>query len=149
MAVLEMLGSIFALVLAVAIGMVVHEASHAVVLEAFGVPYDIQWVAGSEGPGLNGGLFGAWATVTPLGLPEGTPIWSLQLSALAPLALLAPFALVVFGVVPDPLSTGNAVTAALTIGWLACALPSPQDFSLVWHPELAVEALGETKHEMA
>ena len=63
------------------------------------------------------------------GTPDG-PSWT----------LVVPFALVPLGVVPDPFALGNPVVAAAAIGWAGCALPSPQDFALVWYPERALAA---------
>jgi hypothetical protein len=34
------------------------------------------------------------------------------------------------------------VLASVTVGWLACALPSPQDFSVFWHAERIVSEGG-------
>jgi hypothetical protein len=49
-----------------------------------------------------------------------------------------PLVLVPLGVVPDPFETQNPYLLAATLGWTACAIPSPQDFSLVWYAERAV-----------
>jgi hypothetical protein len=56
-----------------------------------------------------------------------------------PLVLAVPLPLVALGVLPDPFASGSPYEAAVALGRLACALPSPQDFSLLWHAERAIE----------
>jgi hypothetical protein len=60
------------------------------------------------------------------------------LSSVAPLLLVAPFVALVTGIVPDPLQADSLLLTAWTVGWLACAIPSPQDRSVFWHTEQAV-----------
>lgn len=136
----ELLGTGFVLLLTLSLGLIAHELMHALVLHSFGISYDIRWFPGRGGGGsrLDCGLFGTWATVTPRLLPQDVPTWSLQLSAIAPLVLAAPFGLVFLGILPDPLHSNIFVTAA-TIAWLGAALPSPQDFSLFWHADSAID----------
>lgn len=132
-----------ALVLTLGLGTVAHEGSHALVLYALGVPFDVSWLPDREGGlALGAGLSGKWASVTPRTLPADLPSWGLRVSALAPLALAAPMALVLAGVLPDPVGMGNLPLAAAALGWFGCALPSPRDFSLVWHAERAIEEHG-------
>ena len=127
-----------ALLLALGVGTVAHEFAHALVLRALGVPVDVRWLPdrGDSGP-ATAGFAGRWATVTPRRLPADLPPRGLRLAALAPLAMATPMALVLLGVLPDPVATGNLPLIAATIAWFACALPSPQDFSLAWHAEAA------------
>jgi hypothetical protein len=54
-----------------------------------------------------------------------------------PLTLALAFVLVPFGVVPDPFATGGLAAQLAVVGWLACAIPSPQDFSVVWYAHRA------------
>jgi hypothetical protein len=76
--------------------------------------------------------------VTPREIPEElSPTW-LRVAALAPLTLALPPLLVLAGVLPDPLRSGDVLLAAATVAWFGCALPSPQDFSLFWYPRRAV-----------
>lgn len=129
--------AVCSLLLSVAVGLAVHELAHAAVLRASGVPCDLEWFP--DGAGLLGaGLAGRWATVTPRRVPEGLAPWRLRAAAMAPLSLALPFALVALGVVPDPLATGDLPLQLAVVGWLACALPSPQDFSVLWYADRAL-----------
>lgn len=129
------------LVGAVGVGTVAHECAHGAVLRAFGVRVEVAWLPDRDGTGRVGAaLSSRWATVTPRALPASLPPWGLRLAAVAPLALAAPMALVPLGVLPDPTLSGNLPLVAAAVGWLACALPSPRDFSLFWHPR---RAMGE------
>ena len=128
-----------ALLLTLTAGIVVHELSHAIVLRALGVSFEVTWLpdrGGSDAMGAS--AFGRWASVTPQRLPADLAPWGLRVAALAPLALAAPMALILLGVLPDPIQTGNLPLVAATLAWFGCALPSPQDFSLVWHAEAAI-----------
>jgi hypothetical protein len=62
----------------------------------------------------------------------------MRLSSVASPILVAPFVAVVAGIVPDPLQADSLLLTAWTVGWLACATPSLQDFSVFWHAEQAV-----------
>lgn len=144
---IELVGAGIIVLVTVAVGMIVHELTHAAVLHSLGVPYDLDWFPESDASGgLGAGLLTAWATVTPRRVPGDVPPWGLQLSAIAPLALALPFALVFAGVLPDPVSNNVFVTAA-TVAWLGCALPSPQDFSLFWHATAVVNEYAELSPE--
>ena len=122
------------------VGTVAHEYAHALALRAIGVDCEIRWLTDRESAGLlRASLLGTWASVRPRNVPADAPAWGLRAAALMPLALLAPFALVVFGVLPDPLATGDPRVVAAAVAWAACALPSPQDFSVVWYAERAME----------
>ena len=133
-----------ALLLTLAIGIVVHEFSHALVLRALGVPFDVEWLPDRDRTdAIGASAFGRWASVTPRTLPPDISPWGLRAAALAPLALAAPMALITLGVLPDPIQTGNSPLVAATLAWFGCALPSPQDFSLVWHAEAAIAEHSE------
>lgn len=117
-----------ALPLAVAFGTLAHEGAHALVLRAGGVAYDVAYL-----PGRAEGVVAAlarrpWAAVSPR--PTGRePPWLVRLAALAPLALAVP----VFGAgAAGLLPADRPVAAAVAIGWLACAIPSPRDFSVAF-----------------
>lgn len=128
-----------ALLLTLGAGIVAHELSHALALRALDVPFDVAWRPDPEPPGsMRASALGRWARVTPRTLPPGLSPWGLRLAALAPLVLATPMALVLLGVLPDPTETGNLPLVAATVAWFGCALPSPQDFSLVWHAEEAI-----------
>lgn len=121
-------------------GTITHELAHAAALRASGVPFDISWLPGRERTGLlRASIAGGWAVVTPRDLPRDLPPWRLRVAAMMPLLLAAPLALTALGVIPSPFASGNPYAVAVAIGWLACAIPSPQDFSLLWHAERAIE----------
>ena len=135
-----------ALLLTLAAGIVVHEFSHALVLRALGVPFDVAWLPDrGRSDAMGAGALGRWASVTPRALPRDLSPWGLRVAALAPLALATPMALIVLGILPDPVQTGNLPLVAATLAWFGCALPSPQDFSLVWHAEAAIAEHSESK----
>ena len=140
----ELVLAVIALGCTVAFGTVVHELTHATVLRAYGIEYELElFPTATGGTQFYGGICGAFATVTPQSIPETTPVWGLRFAALAPLILTTPLLLVGAGVLPDPLSGTNGVLIAVTIGWFGCALPSPQDFSLFWHAETVIEQSQE------
>jgi hypothetical protein len=127
------------LFLTVGVGIVAHELSHAAVLYFLGIQCDIDiglaWVGTSQ---VNASIYGTLAAVTPREITPETSAWAMRLSSVAPLILAVPFVTVVTGVVPDPLQADSLLLTAWTVGWLACAIPSPQDFSVFWHAERAV-----------
>lgn len=128
-----------ALLATLVVGVLAHELSHALVLRWLGVPFEVEWLPDRGGPDpVQAGTFGRWASVTPRSLPPDLSPWGLRVSALAPLALAAPMALILLGVLPDPVQVGNLPLIAATLAWFGCALPSPQDFSLFFHAEEAI-----------
>lgn len=136
---IELAGAGLLLVAVVTVGTVTHELAHAAVLRAFDVPYRIEWLPGSDDAGLlQASLLVKWAAVTPTALPADLSAWRLRAAALAPFSLAVPLLLVALNVVPDPFGTEHVLLQALAIGWMACALPSPQDFSLFFHAEKAL-----------
>lgn len=127
------------LALSVAVGLVAHEWAHAAVLRLARVEYAVTYF-----PGRTDGIVALvttrpWAAVHPR--PTGTePPWALRLAALAPALLALPvFGLALAGYV----TAETPVVAAAAIGWLACALPSPQDFSLVWNASSVIAGDGD------
>lgn len=132
------------LFLTLLVGIVAHELSHAVVLRRLGVPFDVAWLPDRDSPeSVRAGTFGRWATVTPRTLPPDLSPRGLRVAALAPLVLATPMALILVGVLPDPIQSGNLPVVAATVAWFGCALPSPQDFSLFWHAERAIDDHAE------
>lgn len=126
--------------MAVVFGTILHELSHAFALRAFGISFEMEWLPNRKHSGLlRASIAGGWASVRPLSLPSGLSPWSLRIAALMPLLLATPIVFIIVGVVPDPFGTGNPYVTAAAIGWLGCAIPSPQDFSLVWYAEQAIE----------
>lgn len=144
---LHLLQAALALLAALAVGTVVHELLHATVLRAAGVDFGLYLLPQGEerrhGAGLSGGL----AAVRLEGVPEGTSPWTIRTASLSPLLLAVPLALVPLGVLPDPFASGHVVGQAIALGTLACALPSPADFSLVWDADAVVR--GETRVPVA
>jgi hypothetical protein len=127
------------LLLTVGVGVVAHELTHAPALSLLGIQCDID--IGPERVGtsqFDAAISGTWAAVTPREIPPETPAWAMRLASVAPLVLAVPFVTVVTGVVPDPVQADSLLLGAWTVGWLACAIPSPRDFSMFWHPERAV-----------
>lgn len=121
-------------------GTITHELAHAFALRVFGVSYTMEWLPDRERTGLlRASIAGGWASVRPHSIPQDLEPWRLRVASMMPLLLAAPLVLVVFGMVPDPFSSGDPYLTAVSIGWLACALPSPQDFSLLWYAEEAIE----------
>lgn len=135
----DLLLAVGVLALAVGVGTVVHELLHAGVLAAAGVPYTIQWLQGGPTGRLGAGLVGTWASVRMQSVPQDLPPWQLRVASLSPLALALPLVAIAVGVVPDPFVGDDLVLQFAVIGWLACALPSPSDFSLVWHAEDVID----------
>lgn len=141
MGAVDALVAVVVLVVVVSVGTVVHELSHAVALRAVGIPCSTTIFPGRSATGLER-LRRGWASVEPRGVGSDVAPWRLRVAALMPLTLAAPFVLVAAGFLPDPVSDGAPVPTAATIAWLACALPSPQDFSLVWYADRALEQSG-------
>lgn len=132
-------GAGMVLLLTVCVGIVAHELSHAAVLNLLGIQCDI--IIGPEQVGtsqFDPNIPGTWAAVIPRKISPGTSAWAMRLSSVAPLVLAVPFVMVVTGIVPDPLQANSPLLSAWTVGWLACAIPSPQDFSVFWYAERAV-----------
>ncbi|WP_226006784.1 hypothetical protein [Natrinema salinisoli] len=134
-----------ALVLAVAVGLVAHEWTHAIVLRFARVEYSVSYFPGRSDGVIALLLTRPWAAVSPR--PTGNePAWVLRLAALAPLSLAVP----VFGLgVAGHVTTETPVVAAAAIGWLACALPSPQDFSVAFHARRLLERSAESTATLA
>ncbi|WP_255191254.1 hypothetical protein [Natronobeatus ordinarius] len=126
---LEVVLAGFAVVFAVGVGLVAHEWSHALVLTVADVDHALEYL-----PDRTDGVVGAlastrWARVRPQ--PTGRePPWVLRLAALMPLTLALP----VLGLgVSGYLSSDDLVVTLAVAGWLACAIPSPQDFSVAFY----------------
>lgn len=130
----ELLVACSVLALTVAVGLVAHEWSHAFVLRFGAIDYTISYLPNRE-RGLVGLLRSRpWAVVQPR--PTGTDSpWVLRIAALAPLALALP----ALGLSATGYATeGPPVVTAATVGWLACTIPSPQDFSVAFHAHRAL-----------
>ncbi|MFP8890062.1 hypothetical protein ACLI4U_09850 [Natrialbaceae archaeon A-CW2] len=119
----------------VAVGLVLHEWLHALVLRLVGIEYTIVF-GGERTPGvLSGMLSHPWAVVHPE--PTGEePAWHLRVAAMSPLLLALPTLTVATDFVIVP--AHPAVTAIL-LATLACAIPSPQDFSVAFYAHSVLE----------
>ncbi|SFS81099.1 hypothetical protein [Halostagnicola kamekurae] len=126
---LEVVGVGTALAVTIGLGLVAHEWTHALVLRLGNVEYDVSYF-----PARSGGVIGAlasypWAVVEPVAA-DADRTWVLRLAAVSPLALSSPvFVLAASGIVP----ADDPIVAGIAIGVLACALPSPQDFSVAFY----------------
>ncbi|MFC3958757.1 hypothetical protein [Halovivax cerinus] len=127
------------LALGVSAGLLAHEGTHAAVLHLSGIPYTVSIFPRRDGHPIRWLARTPWAVVHPDPGPD-SPTWALQLGALAPLTLsIAPFALATVGHAP---SLAHPIPTAFVLGWLACAIPSPQDFSVAFHARRALDAAG-------
>ena len=137
---IQLVGAGLVLAVTVVVGTITHEFSHAFALRVFGVRFEMSWLPERDRTGLlRASIAGDWAAVRPRALPHDFEPWRLRVAAMMPLVLAVPLPLVALGVLPDPFASGNPYEVAVALGWLACALPSPQDFSLLWHAERAIE----------
>lgn len=132
----ELLVAGCSLAFAVVSGLVLHEWLHALVLRLARIDYTITY-----GPDRKRGVIKMftscpWASVTPY--PSGRePAWQLRIAALSPLLLVVP----VLGIARlEFLSFDSTVVTAITIGWLACSIPSPQDFSVAFYAHEILES---------
>lgn len=142
----ELVGAGMVLLATVAVGLIAHELTHAAVLRTLGVPYEIDWFPARDPSGsVAGRIGGTWASVTPRQFPVHVPTWGIQLSATAPLVLAVPLLPVVLGLVQPPVGAGNPYVAASMVGWLACSIPSPQDFSVFWYADSVLEEQRDTR----
>lgn len=122
------------LLLAVVVGLVAHESAHAAALRLFGIEHTVTYFPGrTDGVALLASC--PWAVVEPQ--PTGREsTHSLRVAALAPALLAVPvFALGAGGLLP----AGSPVATAFAVGWLACSIPSPQDFSVVFYAHRVLE----------
>jgi len=137
---LSLLLAVGIFLLTAAIGVVVHELSHAVALRAAGVPCRIElFPARDDAGGFRAVAIGALARVTPTNVPDGLPSWRLRVAAMMPLSLVVPIVLVATGFLPVPSGVDSLTLELAAIAWIGCSLPSPQDFSLLWYPERAMD----------
>lgn len=123
------------------VGLIVHELSHALALRLAGVSYEVTVLPRRDGShGILAAIRRPLATVTPAASSADLSPWQLRAAAMMPLSLLAPLALVIVGLIPDPFAAGNLPLQLATIAWLGCALPSPADFSKLWYPDQAMSS---------
>ena len=127
-----------AIIAGVSIGLLAHEWAHAGVLHFADVEYTVSVLPNRNRHPLTWPASVPWAVVDPRPTPGTAPL-ALRAAALAPLLLaLPPLVLSFAGFVPSmdaPISTGFA------LGWLACAIPSPRDFSVAFYAHKHTERL--------
>ena len=130
-----MLVALALLGLTLIVGVIAHELSHAIALRAFSIRHEIRLLPDRSSPrGLRAVIGGRLASVDLHDVQVDVAPWKLRVAALMPLSLVLPFGLIPLGVLPDPIAIGNLHLALVVIGWMACALPSPADFAIVWNP---------------
>ena len=120
----------------VVVGLIAHEYAHALSLRLAGVEYTIEYFP-DRADGVVATLASCrWAHVRSR--PTGTERpWILRAAALMPLTLAVPvLALGLGGYLPIG---DRPLVAAAAIGWLACAIPSPQDFSVAFYAHRVLE----------
>lgn len=128
---------------AVVLGVVAHELSHVLVLRVFGVGTTVEVLPDrDDDQQLAAGMGGHLAQVSIV-RPDDVAPQVLRIAALMPLVLTVPLVLVLTGSLPNPFVTGSAGAKLVVIAWMACSIPSPQDFSLAWYPERALAAARE------
>ncbi|ELY57463.1 hypothetical protein [Natronolimnohabitans innermongolicus] len=124
-----------ALAVAVVGGLIAHELAHAQVLRLFGIDHTISYFP--RRTDAEGGLLSSppLAVVQPHPTGRESP-HALRAAALAPLLLAVPvFVTGLSGTVP----ADSPILLAIAVGWLACAIPSPQDFSVVFYAHRVLE----------
>ena len=125
----------------VVLGTIAHELSHAAALRAFGVSCELRWLP-DRGPtgSLRMGIRGRWAMVTYRERSRDLAPWKLRVASMMPFSLAIPVFAVGLGVGwLGAIEQSLPITLGL-LGWLACAIPSPDDFSIFWYPEQSIAA---------
>lgn len=126
-----------ALALGVSSGLLAHEWAHAAVLHLCGIGYAVTIFPDRRGHPLRWLARQPWAVVHPQPSTDADGR-ALKGASLAPFALaVPPFALGLLGHGP---TTAQPVLTAFAIGWLACAIPSPQDFAVAFHADSALSS---------
>ena len=140
-----MISALLVLGISVVVGTIVHELSHAVALRSFDIPHVVRWFPDRDESGsLSMGLRGRWAMVTYGSVPASVDPWKLQVAAMMPLTMTVPVIVVYQGLIPMGAIDGNLMVSFAIIGWLACAIPSPADFAIFWHPEESIDKATDT-----
>lgn len=122
-----------------AVGISLHELFHLVPLHLADATYTVTVLPSEDAPSrttltaLQSALSSGLVRVEVTHVPETTPDWVLRVAALLPFLLALPLALVAAGVLPDPIAADDHVWTAALVGVTACGLPSPADWSVVWH----------------
>lgn len=119
----------------VVVGILTHELLHAIALRSAGVDCSLRLLPDTEAETrLEALATGAWASVGFDAVPRSCDAWRLRVAALAPLAMLVPVGCYAVFLGQGHL-VGTELETVAIIAWMGCALPSPADFAIVWHPE--------------
>ncbi|WP_134670167.1 hypothetical protein [Halorussus marinus] len=138
---------------ALAVGVCAHELLHVVPLRLLGADYTVTLLPGeasTETPALAAlpdALSGGLVRVEVTDLPPDAPEWAVRVAAALPVVLALPLVLAAAGVLPDPTATGDRVGTALLVAAGASGLPSPADWSVVWHGAAGYRASGADPSE--
>ena len=152
------------LLVALAVGVCVHELLHVVPLRCIGAEYTVTVLPADDGAPssadgtsktadgtpsvgeddapatvwatLQSALTGGLVRVEVTHLPRDAPDWVVRVAALLPVVLAVPMLLVAAGVLPDPVAANDHLATALLVAAAACGLPSPADWAVVWHGSL-------------
>lgn len=130
-----------ALLASLAVGVIVHECLHLIVLRRAGVNCSLAFAASRDWRGFRNLAAGHLASVELESVPETCSAGRLRLAGLAPLAMV-PLAVGYVALVQYGLAADTLVGSVALIGWLACSLPSPADFAIVWEPEKTRTLVG-------
>lgn len=128
-----------ALLATVVVGICVHELLHLVPLYLADADYTIIVLPDDDPTGptawttLQSTLSSGLVRVEITHVRPSTPDWVLRVAAMLPLVLALPLLLIGVGVVPDPLAADDHLAAVVFIALTGCGLPSPADWSVVWH----------------
>lgn len=139
LALIALFGSLF-------LGIVVHESLHLLVLRRAGVDCSLTVESTRNWRSLQAIVAGRIASVELESIPSSCSPWHLRLAALAPLAMV-PVAGGYVALVGGGLAADTLVGSMVLVGWLACALPSPADFSIVWRPEETINRVATGQDE--
>lgn len=139
------------LLVALAVGICVHELLHVVPLRFIGADYTVTVLPADDEPPtadsasttddtlptvwatLQSALTGGLVRVEVTHLPSDAPDWVVRVAALLPILLAVPMLLVAAGVLPDPVAANDHLATILVVAAAACGLPSPADWAVVWH----------------
>lgn len=140
------------LLVALAVGICVHELLHVVPLRWIGADYTVTVLPADRASEtddsipstdddtpatvwatLQSALTGGLVRVEVTHLPRDAPDWVVRVAALLPVVLAVPMLLVAAGVLPDPVAANDHLATVLLVAAAACGLPSPADWAVVWH----------------
>ena len=116
-----------------AVGVCAHELLHVAPLRFTDAEYAVRLLPSGDGSALQTALTGGLVRVEIAHLPRTTSEWVVRGAALAPLALALPLVLVAAGVLPNPVAADDHLGTVALVALTGCGLPSPADWSVVWH----------------